>query len=60
MPECTESILEETAKTIYQSAQVISVGKIPWITVIVNSTSVLKEGLSKHNAENVSTKKEID
>ena len=35
-------------------------GKSPWITAIVNSASVLKEELSKHNAENVSTKKEID
>ena len=60
MPECTESISEETAKTMYQSARTISVGKSPWITAIVNSASVLKEELSKHNAENVSTKKEID
>ena len=60
MPECTESIPEETVKTMYQSAQGISVGKSPWITAIVNSASVLKEELSKHNAENVSTKKEID
>ena len=60
MPECTESISEETVKTMYQSAQAISVGKSPWITAIVNSASVLKEELSKHNAENVSTKKEID
>ena len=60
MPECTESIPEETVKTMYQSAQAISVGKSPWITAIVNSASVLKEELSKHNAENVSTKKEID
>ena len=56
MPECTESIPEETVKTMYQSAQAISVGKSPWITAIVNSASVLKEELSKHNAENVSTK----
>ena len=60
MPECTQSISEETVKTMYQSAQGISVGKSPWITAIVNSASVLKEELSKHNAENVSTKKEID
>ena len=60
MAECTESISEETVKTMYQSAQAISVGKSPWITAIVNSASVLKEELSKHNAENVSTKKEID
>ena len=60
MPECTESIPEETVKTMHQSAQAISVGKSPWITAIVNSASVLKEELSKHNAENVSTKKEID
>ena len=45
---------------MYQSSQAISVGKSPSITAIVNSTSVLKEELSKHNAENVSTKKEID
>ena len=60
MPECTQSISEETVKTMYQSAQGISVGKSPWITAIVKSASVLKEELSKHNAENVSTKKEID
>ena len=35
-------------------------GKSPSITAIVNSASVLKEELSKHNAENVSTKKEMD
>ena len=55
MPECTESIPEETVKTMYQSAEAISVGKSPWIMA-----SVLKEELSKHNAEKVSTKKEID
>ena len=60
MPECTESIPEETVKIMYQSAQAISVGKGPWITAVDNSASVLKEKLSKHNAENVSTKKEID
>ena len=60
MPECTESIPEDTVKTMYQSAQAISVAKSPWITVIVNSASVWKEELSKHNAENLSTKKETD
>ena len=60
MPECTESIPEETVKTMYQSAQAINVGKSPWITAIVNSASVLQEELSKHNAENGPTKKEID
>ena len=28
MPQCTESISEETVKTMYQSAQAISVGKV--------------------------------
>ena len=60
MPECSESIPEETVKTMYQSAEAISGGKSPWIMAIVNSASVLKEELSKHNVENVSTKKEID
>ena len=45
MPECTESISEKTVKTMYQSAQAISVGKSPWITAIVNSACVLKEEL---------------
>ena len=35
-------------------------GQSPWITAVVNSANVLKEELSKHDAENVSTKKEID
>ena len=43
-----------------KSAQAIGVGKSPCITTTVNSASVLKEELSKNNAENVSTKKEID
>ena len=35
-------------------------GQSVWITAVVNSASVLKEELSKQDAENVSTKKEVD